>query len=63
MVFVLVNYFEYSKTECAAKLRVSRQQIHRDLDHAVELIRFPRIYRRISTTFLFEVRRIYSYIL
>ncbi len=63
MVFVLVNYFEYSKTECAAKLRVSRRQIHYDLQDAANLIRYPRIYRQKTTQVIEEIRRIYNYIL
>ena len=61
--FVLVNYFEYPKTCCAARFQISRVQVHRDLQRAVDLIRYPKLYRQASDKFLSEIRRIYRYIL
>lgn len=63
MEFILVNYFEYPKTLCAARFQISRVQVHRDLQTAVDLIRKPKIYRQTSDRFLSDIRHIYRYIL
>lgn len=61
-VFVLVNYFEYRKTDCATIFQVDRTAIHRDLNHAKDIVLYPAIYRQISERFRKEIWRIYYYI-
>lgn len=63
MIFVVVNYFEYPKTHCAARFGISRVQVHSDLKFAADLIKYPKIYRQKTTRFIEEIRRIYYFIL